>query len=123
MSKIATCLWFDDEAEEAAEFYTSLFEDSKITEVSHYVTDGPKPAGTVLMVTFVLTGTLDGFTRDQAQSAIEAQGGKVTGSVSKKTSYVVAGAGPGSKLSKAEQLGVAVLDEAAFARLLADGPD
>ena len=57
MQRITPCLWFDNEAEEAAEFYTSLFEDSKITEVSHYVTDGPKPAGTVLMVTFVLQGT------------------------------------------------------------------
>jgi predicted 3-demethylubiquinone-9 3-methyltransferase (glyoxalase superfamily) len=75
MSKIATCLWFDDQAEEAAEFYTSLFEDSKITDVSYYVTDGPKPAGTVLMVTFVLQGTefqaLNGgpeFTFDEAVS-------------------------------------------------------
>ena len=75
MSKIATCLWFDTQAEEAAEFYTSLFEDAKITEVSRYVTDGPKPAGTVLMVTFVLQGAefqaLNGgpeFTFDEAVS-------------------------------------------------------
>jgi DNA ligase (NAD+) len=72
--------------------------------------------------TFVLTGTLDSFTRDQAQAEVEARGAKVTGSVSKKTSYVVAGASPGSKLAKAEQLGVRVLDETAFVRLLDGGP-
>jgi DNA ligase (NAD+) len=74
-------------------------------------------------LTFVLTGTLDGMTRDEAQSEIEARGGKVTGSVSKKTSFVVAGESPGSKLAKAEQMGVAVLDDDGFERLLDGGPD
>lgn len=73
-------------------------------------------------LTLVITGTLDGFSRDGAKAAVEERGGKVTGSVSKKTSAVVAGANPGSKLQKAEELGVPVLDEAAFGRLLNEGP-
>ena len=68
--------------------------------------------------TFVLTGTLERYTRDEAKAAIEARGGKVTGSVSGRTDYLVAGADPGSKRDKAESLGVRILDEEAFRDLL-----
>ena len=72
-------------------------------------------------LTFVLTGTLELRTRDEAGAALKALGAKVTGSVSKKTSYLVAGPKAGSKLTKAESLGVPVLDEAALEQILATG--
>jgi DNA ligase (NAD+) len=70
---------------------------------------------------FVLTGSLETMTRDQAKVAIEARGGRVTSSVSKKTAYVVAGRDPGSKLDKAKELGVAHVDEKGFQELLEKG--
>ncbi|GHD61114.1 NAD-dependent DNA ligase LigA [Jeongeupia chitinilytica] len=76
------------------------------------------PAGVLSGKTLVLTGTLPSLTRDEAQAMIEAAGGKVSGSVSKKTDYVVAGEAAGSKLAKAESLGVVVLDEAGLRDLL-----
>ncbi len=72
-------------------------------------------------LTFVVTGTLDGMTRSQAQAAIEQRGGRVSGSVSKKTDYVVVGHDPGSKYDKARALERPILDEAAFAELLSRG--
>jgi DNA ligase (NAD+) len=70
----------------------------------------------------VATGSLEGFTREGAQEAIIAAGGKPASSVSKKTDFVAAGPGAGSKLTKAEELGIPVLDAAGFATLLAEGP-
>ncbi|HUS22131.1 MAG TPA: helix-hairpin-helix domain-containing protein, partial [Aeromicrobium sp.] len=72
-------------------------------------------------LTVVVTGSLENFTRDSAKEAIIARGGKASGSVSKKTDYVVVGENAGSKADTAEQLGVPILDEAGFERLLASG--
>ena len=76
-------------------------------------------AGPLAGKTVVVTGTLEGFDRQAAEAAIRAAGGKPAGSVSRKTDYLVAGENAGSKLAKAQELGVAVLDEAAFVGLLA----
>jgi DNA ligase (NAD+) len=89
----------------------------------HFEEEGPPPGEGVLSGrTFVLTGTLPELTREQATERIQAAGGRVTSSVSKKTSYVVAGDSAGSKLAKAERLGVPVLDEAALLELIEHGP-
>ena len=75
------------------------------------------PEGAFAGKTFVLTGTLPTLTREEATAKIEAAGGKVTGSVSKKTDYVLAGTEAGSKLTKAQELGVKILDEAEFLKM------
>ncbi|AKT52922.1 NAD-dependent DNA ligase LigA [Arsenicicoccus sp. oral taxon 190] len=74
-------------------------------------------------LTVVVTGSLEGFTRDSAKEAIVVRGGKAAGSVSKKTDFVVIGEGAGTKAAKAEELGRPILDEAGFVRLLEGGPD
>ena len=78
------------------------------------------PAGALSGRTFVLTGTLPTLSREDAKAMIEARGGKVAGSVSKKTDYVVAGTDAGSKLARAEALGVAIVDEARLRAMLAE---
>ena len=78
--------------------------------------------GVLSGLTIVATGSLDGFTRDGAKEAIIQAGGKAASSVSKKTDYVAAGPGAGSKLAKAEELGIPVLDAAGFAILVTQGP-
>jgi DNA ligase (NAD+) len=105
--------WFDDPGNvelcrrlEAAGVRTKMEQSSEPTDES------------LAGKTFVLTGTLAGYTRDEARAAIEARGGRVSSSVSKKTDYVVAGDEAGSKLDRATELGVTVLDEEAFKKLL-----
>ena len=87
------------------------------------VVDAPDVEQSLTGKTFVLTGGLEHFTREQAETQITARGAKVTSSVSKKTSYVLVGENPGSKLAKAEQLGVTQLNEDAFVHLLEHGPE
>ncbi|WP_051717097.1 NAD-dependent DNA ligase LigA [Streptomyces sp. NRRL F-5727] len=82
--------------------------------------EGPRP---LEGLTVVVTGTLEGFTRDGAKESLQSRGAKVTGSVSKKTSFVVVGENPGSKYDKAMQLKVPVLDEEGFKILLEQGPE
>ncbi len=82
--------------------------------------EGPRP---LEGLTVVVTGTLQSHTRDGAKEALQSRGAKVTGSVSKKTSFVVVGDNPGSKFEKAVQLKLSILDDAGFAVLLEEGPD
>jgi DNA ligase (NAD+) len=115
----AVAAWFGDPD------HAALVDDLTAAHVAMALApgEGGEPDGPLSGLTVVITGTLEAFSRTEAEEAVVARGGKVTSSVSKRTSYVVAGESPGSKLAKAEGAGVAVLDEAAFARLLADGPD
>lgn len=83
---------------------------------------GAEVPQTLAGLSIVVTGSLAGFSRDEASEAIVARGGRAAGSVSKKTDYVVVGENAGSKATKAEELGLPILDEAGFVRLLAEGP-
>ncbi len=92
----------------------------------HWPEGEPKPIATSAQAagrSFVITGTLPTLSRDDARALIQAHGGKVSGSVSKKTDFVVAGADPGSKLAKAQDLGISILDEAGLLALLAARDD
>jgi DNA ligase (NAD+) len=116
-----------------AESIARFFADEHTRDALHrlveagMVAEAPAPGsaptagdGPLAGMTLVVTGTLPGFSREEAEAAIRAAGGHPAGSVSRKTDYLVAGEKAGSKLAKAESLGVAVLDEAAF-RALLDG--
>ena len=102
----------------ADEQMRALIEDLGEVGVSMALEGPPPGEGPLAGKTFVLTGTLPDLTREQATERIESAGGRVTSGVSKKTDYVVAGASPGTKLAKAERLGVPVLDEAGLLALL-----
>lgn len=110
-------------AESVREFF-SLDENRQLVEklraagVNMHEASGGAREGPLSGLTFVITGRLERFSRDGAESLVKRNGGTVTSSVSKKTSYVVAGADPGSKLAKAQQLGSEILDEDAFVALL-----
>ena len=97
----------------------ALIEDLRAQGLQFEAEGEPAADGRLIGKTFVLTVTLPTLTREQATERIQAAGGKVTSSVSKKTDYVVAGESPGSKLEKAERLQVPVLDEAGLLELLA----
>ncbi len=110
-------------AESVREFFSldenrRLVEKLRATGVNMREASGGAREGPLSGLTFVITGRLDRFSRDAAESLVKRNGGAVTSSVSKKTSYVVAGAEPGSKLAKAQQLGIDVLDEDGFVALL-----
>jgi DNA ligase (NAD+) len=90
-------------------------------KLSHARKAKPKGATDLTGKTFVVTGTLEHYSREEIEELIKQLGGKATGSVSKKTDYLVAGENAGSKLEKARELGVQVLTEAAFQKLIGKG--
>ena len=115
-----------DVGEIVARSIVEFFADPSIaTQVDRLLAHGVKPRpeevqqdSPISGKTIVVTGTLEKLDRRQAEALIESLGGKAAGSVSKKTDYVIAGAEAGSKLEKAQQLGVTVIDEAEFLRML-----
>ncbi|MFE6971957.1 NAD-dependent DNA ligase LigA [Isoptericola sp. NPDC057653] len=123
----ALLAWFD------VEWHREIVDRWQAAGVRTWIPDHPGPAamaaqadegptGPLAGLTVVVTGSLEGYSRDGAKEAVLAAGGKAAGSVSKKTDYVVVGENAGSKAAKAEELGLPVLDEAAFTRLLEGGP-
>jgi DNA ligase (NAD+) len=113
----ALARWFTDEA--TRDVLRELVDVGIVPERPVVRPAGEGSSGPLDGKTVVVTGTLEGFGRQEAEEAIRAAGGKPGGSVSKKTDYVVAGESAGSKLAKAQELGVPVLDEDGFRRLLA----
>ncbi len=108
--------WFADEATRGV--LRELVEVGVVPERPAVRPVGKGSAGPLDGKTLVVTGTLEGFSREEAEEVVRAAGGKVAGSVSKKTDYLVAGESAGSKLAKAQELGVPILDAAGFRRLL-----
>jgi len=112
-------------AESITNFFSEIHNQTVITElleagITWPETNGKQLAtGNLIGKTFVLTGTLPNLSRDDAKEMVEAAGGKVSGSVSKKTDYVIAGNDAGSKLDKAQELGLTILDETGLLELLA----
>lgn len=113
--------FFDDEPDAA--WHRAVVDSWSAAGVSMEDERDASVARTLEGLTIVATGSLEDFTRDSVKEAIISRGGKASGSVSKKTDYVVVGDNAGSKADKAEQLGVPTLDEAAFKVLLEQGPD
>lgn len=112
--------WFDGEG---AEWHNAIVDKWAAAGVRMEDERDESTPRTLEGLTIVVTGSLERFSRDQAKEAILSRGGKASGSVSKKTDYVVVGENAGSKAEKAEQLGVRVLDEAGFEALIEGGPD
>ncbi|WP_313406280.1 NAD-dependent DNA ligase LigA [Aeromicrobium sp.] len=114
--------WFE------VDWHRDIVDQWQAAGVRFAIPDHPGPGAAALGggvldgLTIVVTGGLEDFTRDSVKEAIIAAGGKAAGSVSKKTDYVVVGENAGSKADKAEELGVPILDEAGFKKLLAEGP-
>jgi DNA ligase (NAD+) len=109
------------------DWHAEILQQWRAAGVPFAIPDHPGPGqaetgGVLDGLTIVVTGSLENFTRDSVKEAIIGAGGKAAGSVSKKTDYVVVGENAGSKADKAEQLGVPILDEAGFEKLLAEGP-
>jgi DNA ligase (NAD+) len=103
----------------AVDWHRNIIEKWSDAGVAMVNQKGEEKPQTLAGLTFVVTGGLESFTRDSIAEAITAHGGKPSSSVSKKTDYVLVGTDPGSKLAKAQELGVTIIDEARFLELLA----